>query len=212
MRRRAFTLIEILVVIGIIALVVGITFGVFASARKNAAKASAGTLLATVRTAMDAYVADHGRIPIPQVDDSLVPAADRPVPATGAQVLVQALVAIAPAGEDNVPANQRPKADGQDGPGFKSRPAVKVGTKWVSQGQRFGPYLPVEKVKLSNPSEPLLAEILDPWGTPVDYIPQKLVNITKGVGVNAYAKDKYSLVSAGPDQKFGTADDIRNDP
>lgn len=212
MKRRAFTVLELLVVVGILVLLVGLTFGVMSSARKQSAKTMTASLIASIRTAMDAYIADHAILPIPLPVDAIGTAADRPNPPTGAQLLAQMLIAPAPAGEDNAPAGLRPKADGLNGPGFKLRPAVKVGTEWVAQGRVYGPYMPAEKVRLSNPTEPLLSEILDTWGTPIDYVPHKLANVSNGVGVNAYAKNKYSLVSAGPDMKFGTGDDIRNDP
>jgi type II secretory pathway pseudopilin PulG len=209
MRRRAFTLIEILVVAGIIVLVIGITMAAFSASRRQAQRTMTESALQTIRVAIAAYTTDHGMMPLPIAVAGLGSTPDRPNPPTGGQLLVQALIAPAPAGEDNAPANLRPKRDGLDGPGFKMRPAVKVAGVWESQGRAYGPYLPTEKVRLSNPGEPLLMEILDAWDTPIDYQPERMPGAT--TAQNLFTQ-KYTLVSAGPDQKFGTPDDIRSMP
>src|SRR5436190_18729986 len=64
--RRAFTLIEMLVVIGIIALLIAILVPTIMGSVKRAKKVRTAADMQTIRTALDAYKADFGDYPRPE--------------------------------------------------------------------------------------------------------------------------------------------------
>jgi len=70
MRRRAFTLIELLVVIAIISILAGMLFPTFAQSREAARKATCGSNLKQLGTAMFMYASDHDGV-YPEHDRSL---------------------------------------------------------------------------------------------------------------------------------------------
>jgi prepilin-type N-terminal cleavage/methylation domain-containing protein len=113
MIRRAFTLVELLIVIGILVLMMGILLPTIGRARKAAVRSALQADLQAIVTAISAYQADFGDIPRP---DKFVPA-----PFQGSEILCWALLSPGPA-----------SMDGADGLGFRKR-----GT----QGQVYGPYL-----------------------------------------------------------------------
>jgi prepilin-type N-terminal cleavage/methylation domain-containing protein len=184
MKRRAFTLIEILVVIGILVLLAGILVPVVTKAMRASKRTKTAADLAVIQTALVAYKNDHGDIP--RVYIQTQPAGfqntvDRPNPPTGAQILCRALMGLAPAtdlssyptttvvinGQSVVLPLVNVKQDGKDGPGFRLR----------TGGKPFGPYLAVEKFKVGyvgDPpptDEPLLQVLLDGEGAPILYFP-----------------------------------------
>ena len=69
-RRSAFTLIEMLVVVGIIVLLVGIAAPLLYKAYKSATVARTKADLAAISTALEAYKADHGDYPRVSVPES----------------------------------------------------------------------------------------------------------------------------------------------
>lgn len=79
-RRTAFTLIEMLVVIGIIVLLVGIAAPMIYKAYKSGSSARLKADLATISTALEAYKGDHGDYPRAGISDA------------GAAILGKALV------------------------------------------------------------------------------------------------------------------------
>src|SRR5947208_4121601 len=76
--RRAFTRIEVLVVIVIIAVLVGIAFPVFSSIQNQAKKAQAKNDVTQIVTAVNAFYTEYGRYPVsnPTNDSFFVRAAD----------------------------------------------------------------------------------------------------------------------------------------
>lgn len=62
-RLRAFTIVELLVVIGIIAILVTIVFGVAAGVRNSANRQLTETALAGLESMLEEYIGDTGRIP-----------------------------------------------------------------------------------------------------------------------------------------------------
>ena len=171
--RRAFTLVELLVVIGIIVLLVGLATPMITRAWKAGDRAATFADLQAIATALEAYRQDHGDYPRVRQETGISNSATRPNPPTGAQILCQALIGPAPATEPGAPANQRAIQDGVEGPGFRVR----------AQGRVFGPYLPASKFKIGDPanlntplSTPapgrwLLATILDRYNKPILYFP-----------------------------------------
>jgi type II secretory pathway pseudopilin PulG len=171
-RRAAFTLVEMLVVIGIIVLLVGILLPTVMSIRRNAEKNAVRMELQTIALALDAYKADFGDYP-------------RPPTATPAQrkyrLLAWALIGpydtTAISGATDPLAGGTPLLDGADGPGFRTSwdNTLKKGTKV------FGPYLAPDKFRVATaatnldfPTTPpeLRWDILDRYGSPIEYFPR----------------------------------------
>lgn len=144
--RCGFTLVEMLVIIGIIVLILGLAAPMITRAWRAGDRAATYADLQAIATALEAYRQDHGEYPQVRYDPSIPPTPitnDRPNPPTGAQVLCQALIAPAPA--TNSGAAGRKVQDGADGPGFRTR-----GT----QGRVYGPYLQPGKFKVADPANP----------------------------------------------------------
>jgi prepilin-type N-terminal cleavage/methylation domain-containing protein len=125
-RRRGFTVIELLVTVGIIVLLAGIAIPMAMRAYRNAEVSRVRMDLQAISTALEAYKQDHGDYPrVPY------PASDPPRNYVGANFLMWSLVA--PSTEAN---------DGADGPGFRTRPG--------GQGKVYGPYLKPEAFTLGK--------------------------------------------------------------
>jgi type II secretory pathway pseudopilin PulG len=163
--RPAFTLVEMLAVIGIIVLLVGILVPTVMSARRQADKNAARMELQTIAMALDAYRADFGDYPHP------------PVGAPCVRVLAWALIgpynADAASGGPNNPFGGGVMTDGADGPGFRTV----YDTTTKKGGKVWGPYLPPDKFHLVLPGTPtsppdLNWDILDRYGSPIEYFPR----------------------------------------
>jgi len=118
-RNRAFTLIELLIVISIIAALAAIAVPMISRAHRAALRNAMAADLAVIANALEAYKSDFGDYPRRTVTDI------NGNPLTGAAILCWALVAPGPV-----------KQDGADGPGFRIR-----GTT----GAVKGPYLPADR-------------------------------------------------------------------
>lgn len=123
-RPTAFTLVELLIVIGVIGILVGILIPTVIYAMKKGARTKLAADLQAIAAALDHYKADHGDYPRPDLN------ASNQWTATGAVVLGRALVG---------PAAQN--VDGKDGPGFRLR-----GT----QGRVYGPYIELTNFKMNG--------------------------------------------------------------
>src|SRR5688500_11671252 len=69
---RGFTLVELLVVIGIIVLLVGILLPVVHGVRKSAYAAASGQQIARLNAAIQAYYGDHKAYPGPLSNDQII--------------------------------------------------------------------------------------------------------------------------------------------
>src|SRR5579862_2745926 len=113
MQRKGFTLVEMLIVIGVIVLMAALLLPAIGRARRTAARTALSADMQTIAAGIDAYRLDFKDIPRP----------DRncPPPFQGSEILCWALIA---------PGNAA--FDGADGFGFRKRGI---------EGQVYGPYV-----------------------------------------------------------------------
>ena len=160
-RRSAFTLVELLVVIGIIIILVGILLPTVMSSRRAADKAAARMDLQTIGLALDAYKADFGDYPRP------------PVGQPKYRLLAWALIGPynATTGPNN-PFGGGMMTDGADGPGFRT--VFSMSGSNQKGGKVWGPYLPPGKFLTSSSNFPDNEkwDIMDRYGTPIEYFPR----------------------------------------
>ena len=142
---RGFTLVELLIVIGIVGLLIGLLTAVVMRAANSSKRTAGAAQLQMIATALEAYKTDFGDYPRPSLGinpatgTAYTGSAAKPNPPSGAQILCRALVAPHPAVDTTA---GLPVQDGLEGPGFRLR-----GT----QGQQYKGYLPADKFKLSEP-------------------------------------------------------------
>jgi type IV pilus assembly protein PilA len=147
-RIKGFTLVELLVVIGIILLVIGIATPMLLRAYRAAERTRVAGDLQAVATALEAYNADHGQYPAVTATGQLA----------GSRVLVQALIAPAPR-----------TVDGHDGPGFRIPPPADPNAR---QGRVYGPYIPPDRFQLRDEGTQEYV-MLDRFGSPILYFPAR---------------------------------------
>ncbi len=131
MKRRGFTLVEVLVVIGIIILLAGIFLPMLSRASKTARKNAIAADLQAISQALDAYMADFGALPKP----GRLPNGGQFI--DGPTILCWALVAPGPAREDGK--GDDPTNIDVPGPGFRLRGVT---------GTVKGPYLPADRFRV----------------------------------------------------------------
>lgn len=137
---RGFTLVEMLVVVGIIVILVGILTPMFLRAYQGSGSARVKMDLQTIAVALEAYKQDHGDYP--RVTDY----GDTSDQYRGARLLTRALIA-----HFNEP------IDGADGPGFRTRRL-----QGQAQGRVYGPYLALDSFRMRiDPADPAI-DVLDP--------------------------------------------------
>jgi prepilin-type N-terminal cleavage/methylation domain-containing protein len=183
--RRGFTLIEILVVIGILVLLAGVLLPVTLRAMRAGERTRMAADLQAIAVALEAYKTDHGDYPRvagdPGDTDYL----------TGAQILCRALVAPGPALQPGGAAE--PVADGADGPGFRVRASA------TPQGRVHGPYLQADRFRLRDPAdlkdlttvdpENLNLVMIDQSDQPILYFPARPGKLNLNLS-NAYVDEE----------------------
>lgn len=169
-RRGGFTLVQLLVVIGILVLLIAFAFPALLKAMRQGTRTRTEADLQLIGTALDAYKQDFGDYP--RFDDSTAADQLNFLNDRGARLLCRALIApgpkLPPAGyTTGFPpvAPQGAAPDGADGPGF----SVRAGTG----GKTYGPYIQPDKFQLGgidtvNRTD---ATILDREGNPILYYP-----------------------------------------
>lgn len=180
---RGFTLLEILIVIGIVVIVVALVITALSRAQVAARKTRAAGDLQAIATALEQYKSDHGDYPRVTATPGMISDPERPEPPTGAQILCRALIAPAPETELAPPANRHSKQDGMTGPGFRVRRAAGPDSTLntvddIVQGRVYGPYLAADQFKVGDPDDPtnpnpLKMSILDQQGKPILYFPAR---------------------------------------
>lgn len=205
-RRRGFSLVELLVVIGIVGLLIGILVPTISVALKKGKRATAAAQLQLIGTALEAYKGDFGDYPRVTDFPALVLAADDNRVLNGAKVLAKAL--IGPGAEN--PTGAPPFVngeDGSDGPGFRIRRLRGPGPDGVAgnaddrlNGKVWGPYLPADKFKLRDPDDPTNASasparaaMLDGNDKPILYFPARTPKPDVRVATNFADRAEASL-------------------
>lgn len=155
-KRSAFTMVELLTVIGIIALIIGIAAPMLVRSLTQAKRLRAASDLQAIASALEAYRQDFGDYP----RIGAYPGGLTGTP-TGAEVLCWALIAPASA-----------SLDGLDGPGFR----VRLDAGGQPTGRKFGPYLQTESFRIGDPGYPGDVRYPDnPIVSGPSLVPQKLV-------------------------------------
>jgi prepilin-type N-terminal cleavage/methylation domain-containing protein len=242
-RRRGFTLVEMLIVVGIIVILVTMLTPSLAAVRTAARVTSTRVLLYTLETGLNMF---KGEIPLGR--DYPPSYAERPVAvqvpypySSGQQYLGAQTLHWALAG---------PKLGGT--PGFTYDPASNIYfPSFVGAPREYGPFVDVGKIKIGTPPQPgdpeewawaapifpddfgkpvlyykatpnsVAMQIYDPshnsyivWGHPLsnpntfwNYIADPRTNNTY-----PHNRDGFLIISAGPDKRYGTPDDVANFP
>jgi prepilin-type N-terminal cleavage/methylation domain-containing protein len=155
-RRRAFTLVELLVVIGVILVLAGLAMPLIVRSYRASERASVAADLQAIVTALEQYQADHRDYPriigVPDEYDH-------------ARLLARTLVA---------PRDD----DGNPGPGFRVPPG---GALSPPQGRVWGPYLQPDRFRMRDPANPTNVSpapenlaLFDRWDRPILYFPARL--------------------------------------
>lgn len=188
--RSGFTLVELLVVIGIIVLLIGLAVPAVLHSLKTGRRTRTVSDFQLIGTALEAYKADFGDYP--RFDSDNTPNSINMMQDRGARLLCRALLSPGPAavtgqgtvdfnGINNGGTGQAP--DGADGPGFRVRPG--------GAGRVYQAYIQADKFPLGNPGAAAGAStgkwdstnftdatLLDPQGNPILYYPAAPGNIT----------------------------------
>lgn len=144
--RRGFSLIELLVVIGILAILISVLTPMVIHSRHTANVTRMRADLQAISTALEQYKLDHGDYPRARWDADM---------ALNMPVLGAALFAPGPAVGLG--------ADGADGPGFR--------TRVPNQGRIYGPYLKDGTFALRVDQTTGAVYVLDRWDVPIEYYP-----------------------------------------
>ena len=159
---RGFTIVELLIVIGIIAVLATLVGIVASKARGTADKFRLGAQLQAIAVGLDAYKTDFQAYPTTTLDDATTTADDEinSDQFRGARTLCKALMGqtggqsgtIGPVGSSYV--LTRPDQDGKAGFGFVTLGRSGVGTIADATGnltgKSYGPYLNVDKFKVTE--------------------------------------------------------------
>jgi prepilin-type N-terminal cleavage/methylation domain-containing protein len=177
--RRGFTLVELLVVVGIIVLLVGILLPTIMRSYRQADRTRTASDLNAIAVALDAYKADFGDYPR-FLHNRNAPANELDASTErGARLLAKALVGPGPMVRLNPPTDDG--ADGADGPGFRTaRGGLDDGSNGGTAGDGipdgtdpagkvWGPYLAPDRFKFSASDH--TAKLLDRDGSAILYYP-----------------------------------------
>jgi len=178
--RHAFTLVELLVVVSIIAILIALLIPAIGGARKSAFRTSTTALMTSVGNGVNQFRTDKGRLPGYFSQNELGDADNR----TGLTAMQNALLelsgGIAPEADTSQPnvinVNVQPgksvrvdaaAVGGPEGPGYLSIP---VRARGANQGAKNG-IAPAEKGRDKfwnyGPGKQDIPEVLDAWGRPL---------------------------------------------
>jgi prepilin-type N-terminal cleavage/methylation domain-containing protein len=194
--RAGFTLVELLVVIGIIVLLMGLALPMITRAYRNAVRTRMQADLHVIAMGIEAYRADFKDIPRTDPNDTTWGGTNYAGHLRGACTLCWALVA--PGNADTTAYNGSSVTqgyDGANGPGFRIR-----GT----QGQIYGPYINPDHIKIILLSNGTVGDnhfycFADTYGNPYLYYPANTgATITAASGYVGSSSAAYSANSTNP--------------
>ncbi len=227
-KRSAFTLVELLVVIGIIVVIMGMLLVMLVVAYKRGLHQRYLADISTISTALDAYKSDFGDYPRPSGNSAgfavlaealvgpgpaaLTPAAvssmNIPTTVTGGSVAGQVLVDSTSA-PTNISIALAPTGT-SSGSFWMSANAGYVdgndGPGWrmrANGGRVYGPYLAPDKWHMADNSGRPLCALLDPDGSPILYFAAAKPSPNIALP-NGYAQDSHLTPAAHPE--FDMAD------
>ncbi len=186
--RAAFTLIELLIVVTIIALLFALTIGGFSYAQRSAARSKTAATIKAVQSALERYNTEFGEYPEPQTPDDTISIRDKTYVVGGAAMLYQAL-----------------SGDGTDAIKFEAPTSANAGPP-----QSDGNIDPNEakNIMLTDmPKEVWRIQdnryfMIDGFGNPLRYIRAAPLNITGGAAVSPKTINaNYDLWSYGEDEE-----------
>jgi prepilin-type N-terminal cleavage/methylation domain-containing protein len=202
-RERGFTLIELLVVMAILALLVGLGVTILPTIRRAGDKTAAQTFLSSLTGALEAYRSSEGAFPPTSLADFPGVGSLTNTENLGIESVVVCMNAVRYAGSFDFQESKGCKLENFDADATQAK---------------------LTKFEVKD-----LYEAVDPWGTPYcyfnaqDYGRAELLGNVSGVDgspikcqpfrdprLGPYRRDRFQLISAGPDQKFNTEDDITN--
>jgi prepilin-type N-terminal cleavage/methylation domain-containing protein len=184
--RAAFTLIELLIVVTIVALLFALTVGGFSYAQRSAARSKTAATIKAVQSALERYNTEFGEYPEPSNPGDTISIRDKTYTVAGAAMLYQAMsgdgydaikIAVAPANAG------APQSDGNIEPNESKNTMLTDMPKevWTNQNGRY--------------------YMIDGFGNPLQYIRAATQNVT---GTNASTpttiNSHYDLWSYGEDE------------
>ena len=180
--RRAFTLVELLVVMGIIVVLIGLIFPSLGAVWKGGVRSRMHADLMAIGTALDAYKQDWGDYPRVYLDNK------------GPEVLTRALIGPGNFG-----------TDGLDGPGWRARAGGKVQQPYLAADK----FKLVDPASPRSPNPNLnIAVLADRYSMPILYYPANLsANIRTPNGFIATARASQTGAAAAGDRPMFNAND-----
>jgi type II secretory pathway pseudopilin PulG len=160
-RARGFTLVQLLVVIGIVVLLIGLLLPAIVRAYKTGVRTRTEADLQSIANALQAYKTDFGDYP--RLDDDYTANGLNQQTDRGARLLCRALIGPGPAAQQAGGPNPVLGQDGADGFGFR----VRAGTG----GKVWGPYIQADKFTLGGTDKLNYSDatILDRDNNPILY-------------------------------------------
>ena len=155
-RRPGFTLVELLIVMGIIVLLMGVLLPAVMHAMKTGRKSRLQADMHTIDMALEAYKSDFGDYPNFPSNISSPSGQWDLYSQRGAELLCRALIGPGPGVLKSRPSPDNSGEDGAgdpnnpilSGPGFRTRIGVDSTGAFVAQGKVWGPYLSPDKFRV----------------------------------------------------------------
>lgn len=171
--RRGFTLVEMLVVMGIIVAMLAVLLPTVGTAWRKGVRARMMLDLQTIVTGLEAYKMDHNSYPVVYGKGTAPVKNAKGALQSGAVVLGKCM--IGPGADDGSDPGANPATDMS--PGFRTRLKSTAG---IQQGRLYGPYVPPEKFRTGTDFQ-----LLDRNKKPILYYPGRP---TANVATTGYLK------------------------
>jgi prepilin-type N-terminal cleavage/methylation domain-containing protein len=199
--RAAFTLIEMMVVIGIVLVLAGILLPVTFRARKAADRARTALDLQTIGAALEAFKGDTrdypraGTFPARKPRPGAALGGPTDLVTYGPEVLALCLIGD-PGYQVKGPKGGLVAFDNQDGPGFRARPS----------SNKLGPYLEAGRFNVARVGDPDAGngvfELQDRNGSPILYVPKREAALQSALATAKYVLDNNPNLAGQPDPLY----------